>query len=145
MASGNQNQLQSSLAPLRDLLKALMFLSNVNGFSPSPPIQGFNQRKSSFRVWKEKSSKWFCHFSLSLLVFVCVLLMCFAFKFWVNLVFMLWVFNMFLFGYFSVLLCSVFHIKIKKKNWKIRKIQKQCVFCVHWYLCTLDDHWNKVF
>ena len=43
IASGSQNQLQSSLAPLRDLLKALMFLLNLNGFnsSPSPPVQGF--------------------------------------------------------------------------------------------------------
>ena len=57
IAFGNQNQLQSSLAPLGDLLKALMFLSNLNGFSPSPPVQGFNQRKGSSRVWKEKSSK----------------------------------------------------------------------------------------
>ena len=59
IASGSQNQLQSSLAPLGDLLKALMFLSNLNGFnsSPSLPIQGFNQRKSSSRVWKEKRSK----------------------------------------------------------------------------------------
>ena len=32
IASGSQNQLQSSLAPLGDLLKALMFLSNLNGF-----------------------------------------------------------------------------------------------------------------
>ena len=40
IASGNQNQLQSSLAPLSDLLKTLMFLSNLNGFnsSPSPPV-----------------------------------------------------------------------------------------------------------
>ena len=44
IASGSQNQLQSSLAPLGDLLKALMFLSNLNGFNsfPSPPVQGFN-------------------------------------------------------------------------------------------------------
>ena len=36
---GNQNQFSSFFAPLRDLLKALMFLSNLNGFnsSPSPP------------------------------------------------------------------------------------------------------------
>ena len=40
---------------------------------------------------------------------------------------------LFLFGYFSILLCFVFHIK---KNWKIKKIQKQYVFCVHWY-CVL--------
>ena len=36
IASGSQNQLQSSLAPLGDLLKALMFLSNLNGFNSSP-------------------------------------------------------------------------------------------------------------
>ena len=59
IASGNQNQLQSSLASLGDLLKALMFLSNLNGFnsSPSPPIHGFNQRKGFSKVWKEKGSK----------------------------------------------------------------------------------------
>ena len=44
IASRSQNQLQSSLAHLGDLLKALMFLSNLNRFnsSPSPPVQGFN-------------------------------------------------------------------------------------------------------
>ena len=57
IAFGNQNQLQSSLTPFGDLLKALMFLSNLNGFSPSPPVQGLNQRKGSFRVWKENGSK----------------------------------------------------------------------------------------
>ena len=59
IASGSQNRLQSSLTPLGDLFKALMFLSNVNGFnsSPSLPVQGFNQRKDSSRVWKEKGSK----------------------------------------------------------------------------------------
>ena len=59
IASGNQNQLQSSLAPLGDLLKALMFLSNLNGFnfSLSLLIQGFNQRKGSSKVWKENGSK----------------------------------------------------------------------------------------
>ena len=72
IASKNQNQLQSSLAPLGDLLKALMFLSNLNGFnsSPSPLVQGFNQRKGSSRVWKEKGSKMLSLFTFSLLVFV---------------------------------------------------------------------------
>ena len=43
IASKNQNQLQSSLTPLGDLLKALMFLSNLNGFNsfPSLQVQGF--------------------------------------------------------------------------------------------------------
>ena len=59
IASKNQNQLQSSLAPLGDLLKAFMFLSNLNdfNFSPSPPVQGFNQRKGSSKVLKKKNSK----------------------------------------------------------------------------------------
>ena len=59
IASGSQNQLQSSLAPLGDLLKALMFLSNLNGFnsSPIPLVQGFNQRKGSSKVWKKKDYK----------------------------------------------------------------------------------------
>ena len=59
IASGSQNQLQSSLTPLGDLLKAFMFLSNLNGCnsSPSPPVQGFNQRKGSSKVWKRKDSK----------------------------------------------------------------------------------------
>ena len=58
IAFGSQNQLQSSLAPLGNILKALMFLSNLNGFnfSPSLSVQRFNQRKGSSRVWKEKGS-----------------------------------------------------------------------------------------
>ena len=142
IAFGSQNQLQSSLAPLGDLLKALVFLSNLNGFnfSPLPPVQGFNQRKGSSMVWKKKDSKWFYHFLLSscfcLLHYLCILLL-----FWASLVLCFTLFNMFLFGYFSVLFILFIFFLI----WKIRKIQKQCVFCVHWYLCTLDGHWNKVF
>ena len=69
---------------------------------------------------------------------LCVLLL-----FWVSQVFMLCFVYMFLFVFNFVYF--VFDIKIIKKNWKIRKIQKQCEFCVHWYLCTLGGHWNKVF
>ena len=36
LSSENQNQFPSSFAPLRDLLKALMFLSNLNSFNFSP-------------------------------------------------------------------------------------------------------------
>ena len=59
ISSKNQNQFPSSFAPFRDLLKALMFLSNLNSFnsSPSPSEQGFAKRKSSSKVWKEKGSK----------------------------------------------------------------------------------------
>ena len=40
ITSGNQNQFPSSFAPLGYLLKALIFLSNLNGFnsSPSSPV-----------------------------------------------------------------------------------------------------------
>ena len=72
IASGSQNWLQSSLAPLGDLLKALMFLSNLNGFnsSPSPPVQGFNQRKYFPRCGRKRTLSDFITF-FYLLVFVC--------------------------------------------------------------------------
>ena len=59
IASGDQNQLPSTFAPLGNLLKALMFLSNLNSFnsSPSPPDQGFAKHKGSSKVWKENGSK----------------------------------------------------------------------------------------
>ena len=59
ISSRNQNQFPSSLAPLGDLLKASMFLSNLNGFNSSPSSldQGFVKRKDSSKVWKEKGSK----------------------------------------------------------------------------------------
>ena len=59
IVSGNQNQFPFSFASLGDLLKALMFLLNMNGFnsSPSLPNQGSAKRKSSSKVWKEKGSK----------------------------------------------------------------------------------------
>ena len=52
ISSRNQNQFPSSFTPLRDLLKALMFLSNLNGFnsSHSSPDQRFAQRKGSYKV-----------------------------------------------------------------------------------------------
>ena len=152
IASRSQNQLQSSLAPLGDLLKALMFLSNLNGFnsSPSPPIQGFNQRKGSSRVWKKNGSKWFYHFPLYLLAFVCISCV-FCFTFWVSLVLCIALFNMFLFGCFSILFIFFFIKKIKNQNWKIKKIQKQCDTCVPWMAietkssklcisCSVDEH-----
>ena len=59
ITSRDQNQFPSSFARLGDLLKALMFLLNLNGFnsSPSLPDQGFAKRKGSSKVWKEKGSK----------------------------------------------------------------------------------------
>ena len=39
LSSGNQNLFPSFLAPLGDLLKAIMFLSSLNGFNSSPSPQ----------------------------------------------------------------------------------------------------------
>ena len=62
LSFGGQGQIPPSLGFLRDLLKALMFLSNLNGFNspPLPPEQRFSSRKGSSsktKVWKEKGSK----------------------------------------------------------------------------------------
>ena len=82
VSSGNQNQFPSSLAPLGDLLKTLMFLSNLKGFnsSPSPLDQRFTQRKGSSKVWKEKTQSDSITFSLSpfmVMHYLFVLLSCF--------------------------------------------------------------------
>ena len=55
---GNQNQFPSSFAPLGDLLKTLMFFSNLNNFnsSPLPSDQRFAKRKGSSNVWKKKKT-----------------------------------------------------------------------------------------
>ena len=146
ITSGDQNQFPSSFAPLGDLLKTLIFLPNLNGFnsSPSLPDQGFAKWKGSSKVWKEKGSKWFCHlFSLSLLCFCFALLVCFALffesiKFYALLCFCLTCFCLIIFQFCFIL----FYIEKKFKN---KKNSKTVCVCVHWYLCTLDGHWNKVF
>ena len=147
ITSGNQNQFPSSFAPFGDLLKTLMFFSNLNGFnsSPSLPDQGFARLKGSSKVWKENGSKWFYHFLLSLRVFVFAQLVCFAFILSQSSFMLCFaLLNIFLFVYFQFCLFC-FSYKNQNQNWKIKKIQKQCMLCVHWYLCTLDGHWNKVF
>ena len=59
IALGNQNQFPSSFAPLGNLLKSLMFLSNLNGLNSfsSPSDQGFAKQKGSSKLWKENGSK----------------------------------------------------------------------------------------
>ena len=80
IALGNQNQFPSSFAPLGDLLKALMFLLNLNGFnsSPSPLNQEFAKWKGSSKEWKEKYSSDSVTFSLSgfCLCITCVFCFC---------------------------------------------------------------------
>ena len=132
IASGDQNQLSSSFAPFRDLLKALMFLSNLDDFnsSPSPPDQGFAKWKGSSKVWKEKGSKWFCHFFCLLFLFLFSLLVCFALLFWVSLVlcialfFFTFVFVCFLFSF--GLSCFSYKNKNKNKNWKYKNSVCMC-------------------
>ena len=111
-----------------------MFLLNLNSFnsSPSPSVQGFDQRKGSSKVWKKKNSKWFYHFLLSscfcLLHYLCVLLL-----FWVSLILCFALFNMFLFVYFQFLFI-LFWYKNKNKGKKIEKSEKYknsvCFVCI---------------
>ena len=86
IASGDQNQLPSSFAPLGDLLKALMFLSNLNIFNSSfsPSNQGFSKKKVLIRCGRKRAQSDSVTFSLSLsplrvfvLHYLCVLLYCF--------------------------------------------------------------------
>ena len=158
VSSGNQNQFPSSLAPLGDLLKTLMFLSNLKGFnsSPSPLDQRFAQRKGSSKVWKEKTQSDSITFSLSpfmVMHYLFVFLSCFeSVQFYA-----LCVSSCFCLVVFQFLLIFAFH-KNKFFLKKIRKIQKQCVFmyigtCVSLMaietkfsklciFCSLDEHLN---
>ena len=121
ISSRNQNQFPSSFAPLGELLKGLMFLSNLNGFnsSPSPPNQGFAKWIGSFKVWKEKGSKWFSHFFSPLpflflsLYYLCVFLSCLSQS---SLFFAL--FNMFLFSYFQFFFFSKYFFFEKTEKYK---------------------------
>ena len=75
IASGNQNQLQSTLAPFGDLLKALMFLSNLNGFnsSPSPRFKGLLNEKVLPRCGRKMAPSDSVTFhSLSSCICVCI-------------------------------------------------------------------------
>ena len=82
VSSGNQNQFPSSFAHLGDLLKALMFLSNLKGFnsSPSSPNQKVRSEERFFQGVEGKGLKWFSHF-FSLSPYVYALLVCFALLF----------------------------------------------------------------
>ena len=134
ISSGNQNLFPSFFAPLGDLLKALVFLSNLNGFNsfPLPLDQGFAKRKGSSKVWKEKGFKLF-PFLLLFLHYLCVLLYCFKSVQFYALLY-LTCFYLFIFQFCFILLFT------KNKNLKNLKNTKTVCFCVHVYLCTLDGH-----
>ena len=135
-----------------------MFLLNLNGFnsSLSPPVQGFTQRKGSSKVWKENGSKRFCYFFSLLFLFLFALLVCFVFLFWVSLVLCIALLNFFFCLFSFQFWFILFFIKIKLKNWKIKKYKKSVCFvyivtCVPWMaietkfskLCifgSLDEH-----
>ena len=127
IAYGSQNQLQSSLAPLSDLLKAIMFFSNLNGFNSSRSLsdQGFAKRKGSSKVWKEKGHQVILSLSsLSLcLCFCTTCVFCFYFE---SVQFYAFLCLTFFCLLFSVLFIFVFHIK-KLKNQKNTKTV--CVLC----------------
>ena len=138
ISSRNQNQFPSFFPPLGDLLKALMFLSNLNSFnsSPSSPNWGYTKRKGSSKLWKVKGSKWLSHFfSLSLSFCLCITCV-FCFLVFESVLFMLcFVWHVFV-CLFSVFALFCFHIK------KIEKSKITKTMCV---LCTLDGNWNKIF
>ena len=84
ISSGNQNQFSSFSAPLGDLLKTLMFLSNltVSILPLHRQIKGLQSRKVLPRCGRKKALSDLVTFSLSpLLAFVFALLVCFAFLF----------------------------------------------------------------
>ena len=133
-----------------------MFLSNLNGFnySPSPPIQGFNQRKCSSRVWKEKGSKWFYHSSLSLFLFY----VCITHVFFFQVLSQSSFYALFCLTYFFFLLFFSFALFCfsYKKNEKWKKYKNNVCYvyigtCVPWMAietkfsklcisCSLDEH-----
>ena len=79
IASGSQNQLQSSLAPLGDLLKALMFLSNLNSFFLPPHrwFKGLIKGRVLPGCGRKMTLSDFITF-LSILLFLFAFLVCFA-------------------------------------------------------------------
>ena len=144
ITSGDQNQFRSSFAHFGDLLEALMFLLNLKNLTLPlhHRIKGSLNREVLPRCGRKSVPSDSIAYSLSpLCVFVFALLVCFTFMFWVSLVLCIALFNLFLFVFFSVLVYFVFHIKKIEKSENTKTV---CV-CVHWYLCTLDGHWNKVF
>ena len=72
IASVNQNQLQSSLAPLRDLLKALMFLSNLNGFPPHRRFKGLIKGKVLLGCGRKRAPSDSITFFSSFLFCMCI-------------------------------------------------------------------------
>ena len=83
IGSGSQNQLQSSPAPLSDLLMALMFLSNLKGFNffPHHQFKGLIKENVLPRCGRKRTLSDFITF-FYLLVFVCCItcVFCFYFK-----------------------------------------------------------------
>ena len=82
IASGNYNQFPSSFAHLGDLLKALMFLSNLKGFNSSPfcRFKGLLKGKVLPRCGRKRTLSDFITF-FYLLVFACCITCVFCFFF----------------------------------------------------------------
>ena len=143
IVSGDQNKFPSSFAPLGDLFKASCSFRTwtVSILPPHCRFKGLIKGKVLPRCGRKRApSDSITFFSLFMFLFLHNLYV--LHLFWVSLVLCFTLFNMFLFVWFQF--CFIlFFIKIKKL--KNQKIQKQCVFCVHWYLCILDSHWNKIF
>ena len=77
LSLGNQNQFPSSLVPLGDLLKVIMFLSNLNGFNFPPHLGIKGSQKGKVhppipKCGRKKAQSDSVSFSLSLPLCSCI-------------------------------------------------------------------------
>ena len=127
IASKSQNQLQSSLAPIGDLFKALMFLSNLNDLPLHRRFKGLIKGNVLPRYGRKMASSDSITF-FSLFVFLFLYNLCVLIHF--KSVYFYTLFCLTCLCLFSVLFYFVFHIKTKKKKLKNQKNTKTvCVLC----------------
>ena len=132
VSSGHQNQFPSSLTPLGDLLKALMFLLNLNCFN-SPlllRIKGSHKGKILPRRGRKKAESDSITLSLSPFMFLhylFILLSCFKsvqfYALCVSLCFCLVVFQLFIYLF-------ILSFIIKKNIEKLEKYKNSMYLCI---------------
>ena len=151
IASGNQNQLQSSLALLGDLLKALMFLSNLNSFNSFPHrrFKGLIKGKVLPRCRRKRAPS----DSITFLFLSSCFFMCITYVFYFQVLSQSSFYALLCLTYFCLV---IFQFFFSYKKIKIKKIQNSVCFvyigtCVPWMAietkfsklcisCSLDEH-----